>query len=157
MSSPAAIQATYSDLKIVKGRKVAQIICEIPLEQAEAFVAAFGMPLGATETWVAIARLDLNAPASAPVAEKPSDAEKPRKRWEDLPLPQQAAIRCEEEAFRNFLGEKYAVFNHANSAAEYVRKYCGVNSRADIGGTTDSAREWKRLESYYQFWLRNAA
>lgn len=156
MSAPAAIMASLVDVRNVSAHKCVRLEIHVPVEQAGMVMEAFGWPTSADPVPVAIARLDLNAPAPAD-ASKPETAEKPRKRWEDLPLPQQAAMRCEEEAFRKFLGEKYAIFNHANSAAEYVRQYCGVNSRADIGSTTYSAREWKRLESYYQFWLRNAA
>lgn len=152
--SRAAIQATYSDLKIIKGRKVCQVVCEIPLEQAGEFVAAFGMPNPAAETWVAIARLTKDA------ERRPEPREKPAKRWADLSLPQQAALRCQEQAFHFFLRDERLMrplLDGENEAAEYVRSVCGVSSRSDIGKTEESAREWKRLDTDYQFWLRNAA
>ena len=40
----AAFKATYSDLRFVKSRKVAQIVLELPLEQADGFIQAFGTP-----------------------------------------------------------------------------------------------------------------
>jgi len=51
-------KGTYSDFKIVKTRNVAQVIVEIPLEQAEEFVNMFGMPTPNMEKWVAVARLN---------------------------------------------------------------------------------------------------
>ena len=152
--SRAAIQATYSDLKIIKGRKVCQVVCEIPLEQAEGFIAAFGMPNPAAETWVAIARL--NKDAKRP----PQASEKPAKRWADLPLSQQAAMRCGERSFQRYLEYERIMrplLDGEKDAAEYVRNICGVSSRSDIGKTEESAREWKRLDADYQFWMRNAA
>ncbi len=36
------ICATFSDFRLVKGRKVCQLVCEVPLEQADAALAALG-------------------------------------------------------------------------------------------------------------------
>lgn len=59
MDKPAAFSATYSDLKVVKTRKVAQFIFEVPLEAAgHALNVLGGMPLPMEERWVAIARLE---------------------------------------------------------------------------------------------------
>lgn len=54
---PAAIRATYSDLKFLKTRKVAQVVLELPIEQAGEFVSLFGAPDPSRETWVAVALL----------------------------------------------------------------------------------------------------
>src|SRR5690348_1035465 len=54
----AAFQATYSDWKVVKGRKVVQVVFELPLETADAaYQALGGMPIPANEVWCGIARL----------------------------------------------------------------------------------------------------
>lgn len=57
MDTPAVIRATYSDLKFLKTRKVAQIICEVPIENAGEIVKIFGAPDPSRETWVAVALL----------------------------------------------------------------------------------------------------
>ena len=38
----AAIKATFSDFKLIKTRKVAQLVMEIPVEQADAALKALG-------------------------------------------------------------------------------------------------------------------
>lgn len=59
MSEPAAFSATYSDWKIVKGRKVVQIVFEVPVEAAgHAYNVLDGMPRFGAEKWFGIARLE---------------------------------------------------------------------------------------------------
>lgn len=59
MDKPAAFSATYSDLKLIKTRKVVQFVFEVPLEAAEhAMNVLGGMPSPMTENWFAIARLE---------------------------------------------------------------------------------------------------
>ena len=54
MTSAAAFQATFSDWKLIKTRKVVQVVLEIPLEGADvAYQALGGMPDPAKEIWVA--------------------------------------------------------------------------------------------------------
>lgn len=58
MDTPAAFSATYSDLKLIKTRKVVQFVFEVPLEAAEhAMNVLGGMPSPMSEKWFAIARL----------------------------------------------------------------------------------------------------
>jgi hypothetical protein len=39
---PAATQGTFSDFRLIKGRKVCQIVIEVPIEQADQALAALG-------------------------------------------------------------------------------------------------------------------
>lgn len=48
--SAAAFKDTYSDLRFVKSRKVAQVVVELPIEEASRFVEAFGAPDPSKET-----------------------------------------------------------------------------------------------------------
>jgi hypothetical protein len=65
--SEAVTQATFSGLKIVQGRKVAQLIFEIAIEQADTALEALGgLPRSDNPRWCAICRLNLEA--------KPTDA-----------------------------------------------------------------------------------
>lgn len=58
MEKPAAFSATYSDLKLIKTRKVVQFIFEVPLEAAgHAYNVLGGMPSPMDEKWFAIARM----------------------------------------------------------------------------------------------------
>lgn len=151
MSKEALIQATYADMKLVRTRSCAQLIFEIPIEQAPAAIEAFGVPLPGKEVWCAIARLDLTKATS-----EPAKAEKPRQKWDSLPLSQQAAIRCGEESFWRFLAETHSlsVIGTSDEAAEFVRIACGVKSRAEIGKTEASAKAWRDLDGEFQYWQR---
>lgn len=61
MSEPAAFSATYSDLKVIRGRKVVQFIFEVPIEAAgHAYNVLGGMPSPMDEKWFAIARLKIS-------------------------------------------------------------------------------------------------
>lgn len=146
MSAPAAFKATYSDLKFIKSRKVAQVMLELPIEQADAFVKAFGTPNPASETWVAIARLDLS---------KTQEPEKAKRKFDELPLSQQAALLCNREAFWRFLDSHYQNIHVADeqSAAAVLRDMCGVLSRSEIDSSHGAAERFKSLSSEFDAWL----
>jgi hypothetical protein len=147
---PAAIQATFSDFRLVKGRKVAQLVLEIPLEQADAALSTLGgIPQPQSERWVAIARLNGHVPEPKP--------DKERQKWEDLKLSMQAGIRCNEIAFRRFLTEtESSAFEARNveDAEQMVRERCEVDSRKELNLDPEAARRWKDLERSYQAWLK---
>jgi hypothetical protein len=59
VSDQAAFSASYSDFRIIKGRKVVQVVLELPLEAAgHAWNVLGGVPDPSKETWFAVARLD---------------------------------------------------------------------------------------------------
>lgn len=147
MSAPAAFKATYSDLRFVKSRKVAQVMLELPIEQADAFVKAFGTPNPASETWVGIARLDISKVAN--------EAPKAKRQFCDLPPAQQAALRCNEPAFWTFLATRFAVdVIDADRAAEEVRIECDVASRSELNSNKAASERWKALDDAYWGWSR---
>jgi hypothetical protein len=141
MSKPAALSGTFSDFRIVRGRKVAQILVEIPVERAdEALRVLGGIPQPHTERWVAIARLEPDMKA---------DAEpKPRRKLHEMSLAQQAALLCNDQAFQQFIVEEY----NAADAAAWVRDWCGVKSRADILPDTEAAQHFKQLRDDFYLW-----
>jgi hypothetical protein len=61
MENSAAIRATFCNLKNIAGRKVVQVICEVPVEQAGQVYEALGWPDASNPKWVAIAMLNLDA------------------------------------------------------------------------------------------------
>lgn len=159
VSNAAAIQATYSDFKIVRGRKVAQIILEIPLEQANGFVTGFGMPNPGSETWVAVARLNQKA-----IQHKDDGVQAPknvRRSFGELSLAEQSAIKCGDRVFQRFLFEKDMIPDEdfeaggqksADAAATAVRVACGVNSRADILPGTPAGDKWADVLRVFEGW-----
>lgn len=138
MNAPAAIQGDFVDLRFVKGRKVCQIIIEIPIEAGASFVAAFGTPNPATTVPVAIARLG-------------GSQEQERKGGK---LAQKAGILCSEGAFAVFLTEE-GVKNckTADDCKEAIYLVCGVNSRVDLDHDGEAAVKFKELEASYKAWL----
>ena len=143
MTAPVAIQGDYVDLRFVKGRKVCQVVIEIPIEAGESFVASFGTPNPANGVPVALARIQVGA---QPVAEPE------RKQWDELSLAQQAGILCSDKQFQNWGG-----FMNAEHAAQWLRDRCHISSRADLDKNLDAARTFREINSQYRAAVRGAA
>lgn len=146
MTDLATFKGTYSDIKLIRSRKVAMIHVEIPIEAAAAFVAVFGMPNPAEETWIALARM--NTMESTP---------KPKRVFSELPLPQQAALACKREAFWKFIAERCDIQeSHCTEiqAAQYVREFCNIESRSELARNEVAADLWEELYEAFQLWLR---
>jgi hypothetical protein len=166
----AAFQATYSDWRIVKGRKVVQVVFELPLEQADtAYQVLGGMPIAAHEVWCGIARLKQGkegdaiagvvsppspvvTPPRSTLTRAPSGADK--RPFAEMPLPQQAGMLSQDRAFRLFLAEKFDMpIPDPDEAADVIRHHCKIKSRADI--KSDNVG-WSELVLGYQVWKRAA-
>ena len=74
----AAISGDYTDLKFIRTRKVCQVVIEIPMEQASAFIAAFGAPRPDGNVPVALAKLDMRATQSPPADNQPKGKKRSR-------------------------------------------------------------------------------
>jgi hypothetical protein len=145
----AAFRATYSDFKLVRTRKVVQIVLEVPLEQSNAVLDVLGgMPDPSKESWVGVARLRADgAPQEAALAPQR------KKDWRDLAPSQQAGIRCDEPSFVAFLREQREDdWIETRDAAECVRLICGVQSRSELGTNQKARVIWKQLDDQYQAW-----
>lgn len=176
MTKAAAFAATYADFRLVRGRKVAVVALEIPIEQAEAFVAAFGLPNPASETWVALARLAQEpgnlvgvvnvterevsepAPVAAPAPASAPEPPAERRPFKNLLPAQQAGIACNELRFRRYLVDErmapQTVLDDPEEAAIAVRHLCGVDSRRDLKPGTAAARKWAEIHTDFQMWMR---
>lgn len=75
-------------------------------------------------------------------------AESERRRFSDLPLGQQAALRCNEGAFQKFMRA-----SNADGAAGAVRARCGVASRAEFDSDAAAGDRWRALDGDYRAWL----
>lgn len=149
MTAPAAIKGTFVDYRPVYTRKVFRLIIEVPIEEADAALAALGgTPNPATTTWVALARLNQNSSNDA----QPEAGPKERRRFQDLPPAQQSALRCQDEAFCRFMHEEgHSASMAEDDVAEAVRKFCRVKSRADLNA--EPAR-WYELRDQFQAWMQ---
>lgn len=146
-----AFQATYSDFKLVKTRKVVQIVLEVPVEHANMVLDVLGgMPDPSKESWVGVALI-------RPNGAKPQPAVQPRlagakRDWRDVPPSQQAGIRCDEPVFAAFLKESYPdEWHESQDAAECVRLICAVESRSMLNDGPFRVI-WTQLNSQFEAW-----
>jgi hypothetical protein len=162
--APAAFSATFCGMRTVASRKVAQITMEVPIEQMATVLATLGPPSGVDPQWVAIALLDKKAAAQsqgaqAPVPSKSSPVNTREKRsFRELPYSQQAALKCEDRAFRRFLEETHrSVYGATDgNAAEIVRYICKVKSRSEFDADPEAAGRWEELRDRFDAWMRAA-
>lgn len=152
MSAPAIISGDFSTFRHVQGRKVLQLVIEVPSEQAASVFSTFGYPGSGNPIPVAVAKL------VAPIA-KPEPT-KERRAFTDMPYAQQAAIRCREPAFQQYVADKAPAAWQALSkrsdgrppndcAAQLVRDWCRVTSRSDIVKGTKPGDAWERIEAAF--------
>lgn len=161
MTAPAAISGDFATYKHVQGRKIMQLVIEVPAEMASAVFAALGTPGSGEAIPVALARLTA---APEPIA-KP-EATKERRPFSELPYAQQAAMRCNEPDFEHFLWDRTGLGQGADAKSiddmcvdgvvGHVRYLCGVNSRSEIIKGTPAGDKWASLEAEYWSWQRGA-
>lgn len=137
----AATRATFSDFRIVKGRKVAQLVFELPLEGAdEALAALGGLPQPATERWFAIARLTDEA------AQKPT----PKERYDAADEGEKAVVRANlltgDPAF-----QKWCDAITPAQAGDYIRVKCGIKSRGELATNPEALKRFLALETRYRY------
>jgi len=159
VTNAAIISGDFSTFRHVQGRKVLQMIIEVPAEQAASVFSTFGYPGSGNPIPVAVARLAENGRA------QPEHA-KERTPFAEKPYATQAALRCQETAFQMFLIETDRMpegrvgADGVDKAADAVRRLCGVTSRADIGkgpsdrSPNDSGFKWRALDAEYYAWQR---
>lgn len=163
MTAPAAFQGTYSDFRLVKGRKVAQIVVEVPIEAADhALEVLGGVPRPDAERHVAVARLQIPPGATTGAADGSAAADHPHtpERSAVAPggakrektLPEKVGMRCADKRFQKWIAEYVgwpAAATSAEETAGAVRGWCHVKSRAEILSGTDAAAAWLKLETQY--------
>lgn len=142
MTDAAIIRATFSTYRPVAGRKVLQLVMEVPIEAQSHVFAALGYPVPDETKWVAIALL--RDDAEQPPAE-PEQLEPPRPAKS---LAQIAGIICSQPAFW-----KYIQVENEAQAADYVRGHCNVSSRAALDSNEDAATAFRTLNTDYKLWL----
>jgi hypothetical protein len=140
---PAAIRATFSDFRLIRSRKTCQLVLEIPIEGADAALAALGgIPQPHSERWVGVARL--NGYATPPELEE-----------NNTKLSLQAVMRCKEPLFWRFLNtQTVQPVEDETDAAWVVRQLCGVESRSGLNTDPNAAALWRGLDAKFQAWKR---
>ncbi len=157
MIKKAIMDADYCDLRFVRGRKVVQIVLEIPIEAGAEFIEIFGTPLPDRNVPVAIARLVGKEASHDNLKDQLVESVTQTKPWSDLSRTQQAGITCNEKGFWTFLRETYPEFyqiSNAADAATAVRAICCVISRSEFNEDPDAARRWDSFYDRYRAWLK---
>ncbi len=151
MTDAIAITGTYADFKLIKTRKVAQMVIEIPVESAQAVIEKFGIPQPHQERWVAVALLN-SSPEGSPTASPPEvaaphpPAEPERaERTRPTPLATKIAMLCQDRQFQKWLG-----VDSTDRAAVLVRQRCGVKSRSEIESNPEARTLWSQLHTEFE-------
>ena len=133
--APAAIRATYSDFKLVRTRKVAQLVFEVKIEEAEDVVNKLGLPRSDSELWVGIALLN-----------KAVSPEEPRTQTFD-PVVREAGMLAKDPRFRKWVAECVGDGQMCDEAdaAEFIREFCGIESRRELATNPDARAKWVKL------------
>ncbi len=83
----------------------------------------------------------------------PAGLAKPKRKFSDMSLPEQAGIRCGDDQFETFLRNSYELSEGFVMAEDIVRAMCGVGSRRELSTNREAANLWRKIESEYQSWL----
>ena len=174
MDRLAAFQACFTDWRLVKGRKVVQLVFEVPLEGADhAYQTLGGMPDPAQSVWCAVARLQqhittgkegdggITAASRNDIFQEDTETEPApdvviptspaRAAYKPLSLAQRVALQCRDELFQRFLIVEGKARDEID-VPDAVRAYCGVKSRSEILPGSLPAEKWDRLMSRYVAW-----
>lgn len=146
----------YADWKLIKGRKVIQVVIEIPLEGSNAaYEALGGMPRPDREVWLGLVQVTKEAAVSAAnqmsqSEDKPQNPDREYSKWDTLKPAQQAGIMCSDQTFWDFLKSKgWGPVNSAEEAAHIMRQLLHVKTRADIKADDPP---WLNLKSQFEYY-----
>jgi hypothetical protein len=84
------------------------------------------------------------------------DDEQPKttkKDWREMTPASQAAIRCGDKNFRDFLRSEHGLnTKDKDEAAEAIRGMCGVKSRMDLATNHKARTLWHQIDTQYREW-----
>ena len=136
--SDSIMRGAYSDFKVIKSRKVIQMVVEFPIESSNSFVEMFGIPQPHEEQWVAVALMDKRA-----VIRNETAAIAIR----------DAGILCKNPSFGEWLrverGMSEVDPDDSDSIAQAVRAILGIRSRSELSDNSEALQVWFALKSSY--------
>jgi hypothetical protein len=153
MTDARAISATFATWRPVNGRKVLQLVFEVPIEQQGEVLTMLGAP---DDKWCAIALLKKKPETVAEAL-----AAKPKTAFKDMALPAQCGIRCEDVQFQEFIKSCHGVAS-ALYVTGFVRMYCDVKSRAELSTNHEAplpnlARQAQARSQSGTFWITGSS
>jgi len=121
-NTPCVVDATFHDWRTVKGRKMLQLVFEIPIEKQGEVLTLLGHPEPSGSKWCMIALKDVRKPAQARVTEKPERS-----------LAERCAILCADVRFREWLGRTWGPrIVDASMADGLIKKRLGIASKSEL-------------------------
>lgn len=149
--APLAIRAVYANWRVVKTRGVLVLEFEVPIEEQEEVLKVLGAPLFSQAQWVGITLM--HAPG------KKESEDKPEKRtWDELLPSAQAAMRCQEPAFQDWLAKRMGrvPFKHADEVArkdvtnQRLKEELHITSKRELHSNPIKNMLWNALDTEYQ-------
>lgn len=171
MNEHRVIQADYASWRPVSGRKVLQLVFEVPIEQTEQVMTMLGVPMPGESKWCAIALLESGGDANGNAAGRHRQTPKPSGNTAaevtqagsgqpsitadtatagTLGTPAKdrrpfASLPLSQQAALRCNDNEFKLFlnaSNAEDAAVRVRKLCNVGSRAELDNPSEiAARE----------------
>lgn len=157
MKQQPIFRASYSDWKLIKSRRVVQIVMEVSLEDSgHAYEVLGGMPRPDAEIWCGVARLN---PGKEVVQDnstaRNSEQVTARQLWREMGPAQQSGILRNEKPFWRFLAEQGTYDPQCKEdAVEAIHAICGVRSCRDIEHNHHARIIWDSLVSAYRAWQK---
>lgn len=154
MDRPSALRGTFSDFRLVRSRKIAQLVIEVPLEQADAALQALGgIPNPADERWVAVARLN---PGAKQAPKEEADEEGRRRRFHEMNPAAQIAMSCSSPSFREYLRlfKVASLPDDKDACDQWLKGFLGVKSKTEVVPGSEAFEVWNELRGSYDVWLK---
>lgn len=132
-------------------------VLKLKVHPSEIPAALLTAPMGTRFVSVLVEVSDDETPVSPEAQEQRTKPAKDRTPWSSMLPAQQAAIRCNDIAFRRFLSERFQPGHPVNEeqAAGIVREQCGVSSRTTLNTSPMAAGYWREIDADFQFWLKH--
>ncbi len=159
MTDFCAIEADYVNWRPVNGRKVLQLVFEVPLENTHDVLTRLGTPTPGESKWVAIALLDrtklvrdtgphqsIHANGEHEVsgsATAQAEGGSPKKSWSDYTRSQQAAILSTDADFIRYFDAR-----SPNDATGKLKAHFRISSRTELDHPKNHAG-WDEFVALY--------
>lgn len=160
MTQLRGIEADFATWRPVQGRKVLQLIFEVPIEQTEQVLKMLGVPQPGDSKWCAIALLDPGAPAKPTQAVIDGDKQmreiygKPSlqaeggspKKWSEYNRSQQCAILCGDPDFWRYFNS-----TSQEDATKRVKAHLRITSRKELDDPQKHGT-WDEFLALFHLW-----
>jgi len=180
LSEACIIKADYFNWRPVAGRKVLQLILEVPIEQTADVMKKLGVPMPGESKWVAVALLQNGACASESADGKQQSAPKPSEGLEagdgqagttqepmNVPSAKDGTLPAKDRRPFSSLPlsqqagirandpdfQKFCGADSEDAAAKFIRGHCGITSRSELISGSAAALNWFALERQFASYL----